>query len=160
MEPRATLYLETTIPIYLAAKPSRDLITAGHQQTTHEWWEQDKGRFQIYVSQAVLDEVRAGDPTAAMLRTGFLEGLEVLPADRMVDGLAEEYASLLVLPDKATTDSLHLAYAVFHKLEYLLTWNCRHLAHGEVRKMVTKFNSLHDLYIPEIVTPLELRGGI
>ncbi|HUW63354.1 MAG TPA: type II toxin-antitoxin system VapC family toxin, partial [Spirochaetia bacterium] len=160
MENKATLYLETTIPSYLAAKPSRDLITAAHQQETHDWWDKERDLFNIYISQAVLDEVRSGDPNAALLRSKFLEGIDILPAAKMVDEFAEEYASLLGLPDKAATDGLHLAYAVFYKLDYLMTWNCKHLAHGEVRRRVKRHNSFHGLYTPEIVTPLELRGGI
>lgn len=156
MENKSTLYLETTIPSYLAAKPSRDIIIAGHQQVTNEWWNEEKELFKIYISQTVLLEAKAGDPHAAELRTNYLEGIEILPITEEIEIIAKEYLTVLQIPTKSALDAVHLAYAVFYNLDYLLTWNCKHLAHGEVRKKIKKHNDSIGLETPEIVTPNEL----
>lgn len=137
MDTKATLYMETTIPSYLAARPNRDLIIAANQQTTQEWWSEEKDYFTIYISQAVLVEAKAGDPKAAFDRVKYLEKLEILPATEEVEKMAKEYQAVLGIPKKSALDAVHIAYAVVYNLDYLLTWNCKHLAHGEVRKTQT-----------------------
>ena len=153
---KPTLYMETTIPSYLAARPSRDLIVAANQQATHEWWSEAKDYFIIYISQAVLVEAKAGDPKAASQRLKYLERLEILPATEEVEKMAREYQYVLDIPEKSALDAVHIAYAVVYGLDYLLTWNCKHLAHGEVRRKLKRFNTSIGLETPEIVTPAEL----
>ena len=153
---KPTLYIETTIPSYLAARPSRDLVIAGNQQITHEWWNEERERFQIYISQAVLLEAEAGDTKASLLRTNYLKDMQILPVTGEIENIAKEYISVLGIPDKSALDAVHLAYAVIYKLDYLLTWNCKHLAHGEIRKKLKKYNFSLGLETPEIVTPNEL----
>ncbi len=158
MEEKPTLYLETTIPSYLAAKFSRDLVVAAKQQATHEWWTYERNKFQIYISQPVVVEAKAGDPEAATLRNKYLKGLAILPATEEVENLARKYTTVLGIPQKALLDAVHLAYGVAYNLDYILTWNCKHLAHGEVRKKLKRYNTSVGLETPEIVTPFELMG--
>ena len=153
---KPTLYLETTIPSYLAARPSRDIIVAGHQQITHEWWEEERRKFQLYISQPVLLETKAGDPHVALSRMNYLEGIDILPTHKEIEYIASKYLSVLGIPEKCILDSIHLAYAVFYNLDYLLTWNCKHLAHGEIRKKLKQYNHSIGLETPEILTPNEL----
>ncbi len=156
MEDKPTLYVETTIPSYLASKPSRDIIIAARQQTTHEWWNKERSRFRLYISQVVLIEIWAGDAELAKLRTDYLRDIEVLPVAEEIGKLAQEYISALGIPEKSALDALHLAYAVAYNLDYLLTWNCKHLAHGEIRRKLKRYNDAVGLDTPEIVTPDEL----
>lgn len=158
MGEKPTLYLETTIPSYLAARPSRDLIVAANQQATHEWWNQERGKFKIYISQPVIAEIKAGDPEAASRRAHYLKGLDVLAATDEIEMLAGQYLSVLGIPERSLLDALHLAYGVAYNLDYILTWNCKHLAHGEIRKRLKQYNASLGLETPEIVTPLELMG--
>ncbi|KYH31335.1 MAG: hypothetical protein PWR22_850 [Moorella sp. (in: firmicutes)] len=158
MGEKPTLYLETTIPSYLAARLSRDLIVAANQQATREWWIYERDKFQIYISQAVVVEAQAGDPEVASLRSSYLEGLEILPVTDEVEKLARKYITVLGIPQKSALDAVHLAYGVAYNLDYILTWNCKHLAHGEVRKKLKRYNASVGLETPEIVTPLELMG--
>ncbi|CEP67949.1 PIN domain [Moorella glycerini] len=158
MGEKPTLYLETTIPSYLAARLSRDLIVAANQQATHERWIYERDKFQIYISQAVVVEAQAGDPEVASLRSRYLEGLEILPVTDEVEKLARKYITVLGIPQKSALDAVHLAYGVAYNLDYILTWNCKHLAHGEVRKKLKRYNASVGLETPEIVTPLELMG--
>jgi len=155
---KSTLYLETTIPSYLAARPSRDLIIAAHQQITYEWWNNEKPKFNVYVSRVVLKEINEGDPYVASIRTNLLQGIKVLPVTDEISIIAEKYLSLLNIPKKSALDALHLAYAVLFNMDYLLTWNCKHLAHAEIRKKLKSYNDSVGLKTPEITTPNDLMG--
>ena len=119
----ASLYLETTIPSYLAAHPSRDLITAAHQQITHEWWLTASDRFDLHISEAVFSEIQRGDPDAAARRLEIVADLPILACSDDVDSLIRVYAQRLGMVGSATTDLPHFAYAVAYKMDYLVTWN-------------------------------------
>ena len=156
MPERSSLYLESTIPSYLAAHPSRDLIVAAHQQITHDWWQQARRNFDLYISEAVLEEIHAGDADAASRRQSFVEGLSILALTDEVAALAEEYHSRLGLPPGAQLDGVHLAYAVVYEIGYLLTWNCKHLANGVIIQRLQTINLSLGCFTPVIVTPGEL----
>jgi hypothetical protein len=130
----ASVYLETTIPSYLAARPSRDLVTAAHQQITHEWWDTRRASFGLYVSQLVIDECSAGDPTYAARRISLLTGIPTLILTDSATELATELILQVPLPEKARADALHVGLAVVHRIDYLLTWNCSHLANVQFEK--------------------------
>jgi hypothetical protein len=119
MRPR--LYLETTIPSYLTSRPSRDLIVAGHQQVTRDWWDKRRGDFQIYISQFVLDEVSAGDPAAARERLKILHSLPLLDITPEVAELASGILISGKIPRKAATDAAHIAIAAVHGMDFLVT---------------------------------------
>ena len=151
-----TVYLETTIPSYLAAHPSRDLIVAAHQQITHDWWRDAPNRFDLYISQAVLDEIDAGDPSASARRRQVVSGLPILQFVDEVAKLAQEYDQRLGLPARARPDLVHIAFAVAYRMDYLVTWNCRHIANGETIRRLGQANADLNRPTPVIVTPEEL----
>jgi hypothetical protein len=140
----------------LAAKPSRDLITAAHQQITHEWWSTARDRFELYVSEAVLNEIRLGDPKAAVRRLELVADLDALSYSSDVEALIGEYAKRLGFEGSAATDLPHLAYAVAYEMDYLVSWNCRHIANGKVIKRLTEINQELQRHTPVIVTPEEI----
>jgi hypothetical protein len=148
-----TVYLETTIPSSLAAHPSRALIVAAHQQLIHEWWRKARQRFDVYISEAVLAEMRAGDPDAAARRLAIVEGLPILALHAEVRGLVHVYDQRLRLGARARADLPHVAFAVAYAMEYLVTWNCAHLAHGEVIRRLQAVNGELRRATPIIVTP-------
>jgi len=117
MKPR--LYLETTIPSYLTSRPSRDLIVAGHQQITREWWEKRKDSFDLYISQLVLDEVSAGDPVAARERLKPIQDLPLLDITPEIAGLASSILASGKIPHKAATDAAHVVIAAVHAMDFL-----------------------------------------
>jgi hypothetical protein len=121
---KQTLYLETTIPSYLTSRPSRDLIIAGHQQITKEWWEKRRDAFQVYISQLVIDEAGAGDPGTARERTQVIRDFPVLDITPEVGFLASGILASGILPRKAATDAAHIAIAAVHGMDFLLTWTC------------------------------------
>lgn len=150
------VYLETTIPSYLAAKASRDLVIAAHQQITQDWWQTAFDRFALYVSEAVLEEVRAGDPEAVERRLRFIESLPVLALNEDVRVLTRHYGKTLGLSGKARADIPHMAYAVSYEMDYLVTWNCSHIANGEMIRRLLRANAELKRSTPLIVTPEEI----
>jgi hypothetical protein len=149
----ATVYVETTIPSYLTAWTSRDLVRAAHQQITREWWRTARSRFELWVSEAVIEEIAMGDTEAAADRQVAVRGLPILTLTDAVGALAREYDSSLRLPPKARTDVLHIAFAVAYEMDYLVTWNCRHIASGPVIRRLQEVNDIAGRKTPLIVTP-------
>ncbi len=130
MKPK--VYIETTIISYLAARPSRDLIVAGHQQITHEWWQIARPDFAVVSSQLVMREATAGDPIAAEARLAFLADLTLLEISEEALTLAQRLLQAKAIPQDFPEDAL-VAVAVVNGIEYLLTWNYKHLANAGMR---------------------------
>lgn len=154
MKPR--LYMERTIPSYLTSTPSRDLIIAGHQQVTKEWWEKRRAAFEIYISQLVIDEAGAGDPGAARERMLILRDFAMLDLTPEVGHLASAILASGILPRKAATDAAHIAIATVHGVDFLLTWNCVHIANAVIAKAVGNICRQYGWESPVICTPEEL----
>ena len=127
---KARVYLETTIPSYLVARPSRDLLVAAHQQVTRDWWDSRRSAFELYISNLVLLEARAGDSVLAKRRVELLEGVPSLAVNREIMELTENLMSKGPIPRKAARDAAHIAIATVHRCEFVLTWNCRHIANS------------------------------
>ena len=150
------LYLETTIPSYLTARPSRDVVATARQQLTREWWERERHNYRIFVSEVVISEAEEGDPEAARSRIGLIRSFPSLDVDEFIKERAAILMDEIPLPLKAATDALHLAIAITHEIEYLLTWNCRHLAQAQVRRRVEEICKMRGWPAPTICTPEEL----
>jgi len=153
MKPR--VYVETTIPSYLTAWRSRDLLRAAHQQVTREWWDR-RAAFDLFVSPLVLIECQAGDPTAAAERLAALTGLPLLDQTEEVVELAELLAREVPLPPRARADAVHIATAAVHGMRYLLTWNCTHIANVTLRPQIESLCRAAGCEPPLICTPQEL----
>jgi hypothetical protein len=151
-----SVYIETTIISYLVAYPGRDLIVSAHQQITKEWWDIAQKRFNLYISEAVLEEISAGDPEAAVRRQEIVQELPILQLNKNVRKLVRNYEKHLGLPSKARADLLHIAFAVEYEMDYLLTWNCSHIANGEVIRRLMTTNQRLKKPSPIIITPEEL----
>jgi predicted nucleic acid-binding protein len=155
MKPK--VYVETSVISYLASRPSRDLIVAAHQKITYDWW-QCRERFDLYVSELVVDEANAGNAEAARERQVFLAGLPLLAVNEAVILLAQRLVADQALPSKAAQDAVHLAIAAVNRAEYLVTWNCRHLANATMRARIEAVCEASGLPAPIICTPEELLG--
>ncbi len=156
MKPR--LYLESSIVSYLTSDPSTDIVTAARQALTRQWWDENRFDYELYVSEFVLDEVRAGDSQMAARRLDALAGI----AEIELNDAAAELAATLVeqgpLPPKAALDALHIAVAVTGGIEYLLTWNFAHLANATIRHLIERKCRSQGYEPPVICTPEELLG--
>lgn len=153
-----TVYIETTIVSYLTSRPSRDLVLAARQQITTEWWERRRGDFDLVISQVVVDEAADGDPQAARRRLDILSGLPLLEVTPEAVELADVLVSSGGLPEAATDDAFHLAVAAVHAADFLLTWNCRHLANAERMGKLADVVRSQGFRPPIICTPDELLG--
>jgi len=156
----ARVYLETSFVSYLTAaiREGRDPITAAHQQLTIEWWNRRRSDFDLVISQVVVDELQKGDPTFAKNRLEVVSTLPRLQVTDQATSLARNILSKGFLPQKAFPDALHIAVATVHLIDYLLTWNCKHIANVEVLPRIADLCENLGLPIPIICTPEELLG--
>lgn len=152
---KARVYLETTIVSYLTALPSRDIVQAAHQQITREWWER-RDRFELFASQAVLAEAGRGDKDAAQRRLAALDGIPILATSAAAAELAEQFIEHKAIPRKAAVDALHVALAVVNGIDYVLTWNCTHIANAAIRGKIEQACREQGFQPPIICTPEEL----
>lgn len=153
---KPTVYIETSVISYLTAKMSRDLIVAAHQQLTHEWWEQIRPNVECCVSPFVNQEASRGDEKFAVRRLAAIASFSVLTVDGEVEELAEKYLRHLGIPEKARFDAAHLAVAARHKVDYVLSWNCKHIASARVQKLLREVNDKLGVHTPIVCTPEEL----
>ena len=141
---------------YLTARANRDVVIAGHQQITQEWWDTRRESYELCISQLVRNEAGAGDALAAQERLEVLKPMTVLEiSDESLD-LAKELIKAGALPAKAADDALHIAVAAMNGIPYLLTWNCRHLANATMRPVIESVCAGKGVKAPIICTPEEL----
>jgi len=153
---KPTVYIETSVISYAASKPSRDLIVAAHQQITAEWWDTVLPHYQAFISPVVLDEISRGDADAIQLRLKKSEAFAILEILPEVKQLADTYFLKLDVPQKARADTYHLALATWHGIDYLVSWNCTHIANAKIRKALEEINGRENIRTPGICTPEEL----
>jgi hypothetical protein len=154
MKPK--VYLETTIPSLLTARPSRDVLIAGQQQATRDWWNDRRQKYQLYVSGLVMTETRRGDPAAAKAREKVLSSCGVLEYSAAAQSLGAKILASHLLPAKAAVDAAHIAIASVHRMDFLLTWNCRHIANAAIVEDVRAVCAATGYPAPVICTPMEL----
>ncbi len=153
---KSSVYLETTIPSYLTAREGGDLIFRANRQLTIEWWQTQRDKYELFVSQFVLDEASAGDQKAAARRLDAIRDLPLLSADKDCRALASVLVAKVPIPPKAAADALHLAVAAINGIDYLLTWNCTHLANAALRSRIELVCERANVEAPVICTPQEL----
>ncbi len=152
---KSKTYIETSVVSYLTALPSRDLLRAAQQQVTSDWWSR-RGMFDLYISQFVLDEASAGDSEAARRRLAALQDATLLDVTEDAIALAGELLAGRGLPPNARIDALHVAVATVQGMDYLLSWNCKHIANATMRGRIESICRAAGFDPPVICTPLEL----
>jgi predicted nucleic acid-binding protein len=153
---RPKLYLETTIPSYLTARTSRHFVTARMQDVTKRWWNSWRTQLEIYISDIVVLEVTAGDPQAAKKRRTVLEGFPILENNGDSRAFAARILKTCGLPGQAIRDAQHVAVAAMHALDFLLTWNCAHLANPQIASNIRRVCQSEGYSCPMICTPEQL----
>lgn len=153
-----SVYLETTFISYLVARPSRDLLVAGHQQATYDWWTNRRNTFDCFVSQVVIDEASSGDSTEIQKRLAIIGNLLALEVTADAEALTQAIMTAGVLPPHAFPDAAHVAVSAVHGVDYLLTWNCKHLANAQIARRITVVCENLGHRMPIICTPEELMG--
>jgi hypothetical protein len=151
-----SIYIETSIPSYLTARPSRDVRTAAWQQITLQWWEQTRENYELYTSELVVSEASEGHPEAAQRRLDSLRSVTELVVDPEMEALAARLIEDGGFPPAAKVDALHVAIAAVQGIDLFLTWNCRHINNAETKPIVRSICSVAGYRCPEICTPQEL----
>ncbi len=149
-------YLETTIPSYLTAWRSPELVMAARQEITRDWWDNRRGAFDLFVSQLVIDEASAGDADAVARRLAILDGIPLIEPQSGTDELVDALIQYLALPPRAVADAVHIALAVVNGIDFLLTWNCTHIANAANRPIIESTCQSLGYAAPVICTPEEL----
>ncbi len=150
---------KTTFVSYLVARTSRDLLIAAHQQSTQDWWANRRSLFDCFISQVVIDEASAGDPKEVQKRLAILSGLSALEVTEDAETLTQAIMTAGILPPLAVRDAAHVAVAAIHAIDYLLTWNCKHLANAQISRRIAVLCEHMGHRMPIICTPEELMGS-
>jgi predicted nucleic acid-binding protein len=154
---RTRVYVETTIPsFYHEDRIAPDIVA--RRQWMREWWDSAPDRHELVTSQAVLDELAEGRPERSMERLSLVADLPLLSVVPAVADIVEAYVRHRLMPTDPAGDALHLAIASYHKCDFLVTWNCRHLANANKFGHLRRVNAILGLFVPALVTPLELLG--
>ena len=152
------IYVETSIISYLASRLSRNLVGAARQQLTQEWWD-TRSNYELYISEVVARECAAGDPDAAKKRLDAIDGLTLLRTTPEAVGISKALVEHHIIPVKAAEDALHIAIATVHAMDFLLTWNCKHIANPEIQRRIAAYLEEQGQFLPFICTPDELLGA-
>lgn len=155
---KSSIYLETTVISYLTSKPSNDFLIAANQEVTKQWWSQRKGDFIIFISDIVVDEIQRGDPLASKERVDLVKDIDLLLTSEEALELSAKLIER-ILPKKARSDALHIAIAALNGVDYLLTWNFRHIANAEMRNDIINACNTFGYECPIICSPSELLGA-
>jgi hypothetical protein len=153
-----TVYIETSILGYLTARSTKNLILAANIEITRDWWEFRRSAFTLYTSEAVLDEVVQGDAAIATQRLDILHDFPLLALNQDVQDLAVQLLTRSNLPPKARVDAIHIAAATVHGMDYLLTWNCKHIANAQIQGKLAEISLDFGYVLPVLCTPNELMG--
>lgn len=154
-----TVYIETSVIGYLTARPTENLILAANIKITQDWWEINRHAFDLCASFVVLDEAALGDPEIAAKRLELLKGIILLEPTEKAQELTIQFLTKSNLPPKATNDAAHIAIATVHGMDYLLTWNCKHIANAQIQKKLSQISASFGYELPTICTPYELMGA-
>lgn len=150
---RPSVYIDTSIPsYYVDSRPSLEV----HIQRTRQWWDDEREHYEVFTSEFVLSELEEGEFPNKQRAIELIESVPVLGSYTEIEEIAAIYVDNYVMPGADVRDALHLAFSSYYKLDYLLTWNCAHLANANKRAHIARINLRQGLHTPIIITPLEL----
>ncbi|MBF0203586.1 MAG: type II toxin-antitoxin system VapC family toxin [Desulfamplus sp.] len=150
------VYIETTVISYLAARLSKNTIVAGRQVLTQEWWDEYRHSFDLVVSELVFQEAEVGDPEVAQRRINYIKDIASIEISDEAVVLAEILVNRGVIPDKYAEDALHIAVCAVNGIDFLVTWNCKHIANAVLRHKIENIVESQNYQCPIICTPAEL----
>jgi len=153
---KAKVYIETSVISYLTARPSNDIRAMANQNVTIEWWEMQRSNYDVFISEFVIAEAGLGHPDAISRRLEVIADIIELQATEEVRVLGQELIRRHALPDNAEIDAYHVAIATVNGMEYLLTWNCTHIANAHTRPKIEATCRALGYEPPIICTPQEL----
>ena len=156
MKKKLSVYIESSVVSYCANNISSDLKIAAEQKITQDWWIQIKPQFDVFISDYVLQEISMGRKSESAARLKLVHDIPVLPEEKAIYGLAGEYIKRLALPKGGEIDAFHLATAAIHEVDFLISWNCKHIANALKYRKIREINQMLGFFVPVICTPREL----
>ena len=155
---KTLVYVETTIPSYFHEKRTAPEIVA-RREWTRRWWANAATHHLLVTSEAVIHELKDGPSEHQSDWMGLIDTLPLLSIDAAIGEIVAAYIHHRLMPSSPEGDALHLALASYHECDFLVTWNCRHLANANKFGHIRRVNSMLGLFVPALVTPLQLLGG-
>lgn len=156
---KPSVYIESSVISYLASRPSRDVIVAARQAISHDWWSNDRHRFDLRISALVEEEIGRGDEDAARRRLAWVADIPSLSISEQALELAEALLAAGVIPWGSENDALHIGIAAAQGADFLVTWNFRHINNAETRSAIARVVESQGFICPQICSPEELEGG-
>jgi len=153
------VYIESSVISYLVSLPSRDVVIAGRQAISLDWWEKHRQRFDLRVSALVEEEISRGDSIASQRRLALIEDIPSLAISDEALKIAQLLTEKGVIPKGSEADALHIGIAAAQGVDYLLTWNFKHINNAEMKSAITKVVESCGLVCPQICSPEELGGN-
>ena len=154
------IYIESTIPSYLVARPARDLLQAARQQTSKDWWELKRHQHELFTSEIVLAEIGEGEAAMAKQRLEVMNGITILRVTDETEALTRRILESGLLPLDADRDAAHIALATIYEMDILLSWNCRHIANASIQARLRRLAGQMGLVLPVLCTPDEMTGEL
>ena len=154
------IYIESTIPSYVVARPARDLLQAARQQLSRDWWESQRDQHELFPSQVVLDEIASGDVAMAKQRLAVMASISIVRATDDAETITQRILDSRLLPADADRDAAHIALATVHEMDILLSWNCRHIANAAIQARLRRLAEQSGFTLPVLCTPDELTGEL
>jgi hypothetical protein len=152
------IYIESTIPSYVVARPARDLLQAARQQLTRDWWDLKRAVHELFTSHVVLDEIGSSEAAMASQRIELMAKITLLDLTDEANALTKQILGSGLLPATADRDAAHIALATVHEMDILLSWNCRHIANAAIQARLRKLADTSGFTLPVLCTPDELMG--
>lgn len=159
-EKQSSIYLETSFISYATNRLSNDFLVSAHQRLSRRWWEHRRADFRFFVSEIVVAEIVRGDELAVKNRVEFLAGIESIDLNEASSTLAKSFLERSALPEKAAQDALHVAVAAVNGIDYLLSWNCKHIVNLEIYPGIQGIIEEGGYKAPRVCTPYELMGDL
>lgn len=154
------IYIESTIPSYVVARPARDLLQAARQQTSRDWWELKRQQHELFTSEIVLAEISEGEAAMAQQRLEVMRGIKIVRVTDDAEALTRRILESGLLPADADRDAAHIALATIYEMDILLSWNCRHIANASIQGRLRRLAEKMGLALPVLCTPDELTGEL
>lgn len=150
-----SVYIETSIPSFYY-ETRDDVFCIAMREWTRDWWKEEKSQFDCFISEIVINELQQGNYPCKQEKLDLIKGIKILDVHYDIENIVEEYIRHYIMPQKNIGDALHLAMCSFYKIDFLLTWNCQHLANANKKEHIRKINDQLNIFTPELVTPYEL----
>jgi len=151
-----TVYLETTVVGTIASRDHPDPVIRLRQSMTRRWWMNYRQLYDLRISDLVVVECSAGDPTAAAERLQLIDGVSLLAPNAQAEHLTNALLAGKAIPETEPRDAAHIALATVHEIDFILTWNFKHILNPHTQHLIRQVCTDHGYEVATICTPEQL----